>query len=162
MVLFILIVSLGLAGVLAAFNTSVRHSADPMVRKQVLLTAEAMMNEILLRSYQNDPADAANTSATLGCTASTPILCRPNTPSDRANYNDVDDYNGFSQTGIKQVDGVTPVVGLESYTLSVAVDNSAATLGGLTAAGNQIKKITVTVTGGAETITLTAYRANYE
>lgn len=163
LIMFIVIVSVGLAGVLASFNISVRGSADPMIRKQVLLIAEATMNEILLKSYQNDPGDAANTSATLGCTLSTtPVACGVNTPADRANYNDVDDYNGFNQTGIKQIDGVTAVSGLETYRLVVAVDKTTASLGGLTAGASQVKKITVTVTGGSESAVLTAYRTNYE
>lgn len=163
LIVFVVIVSVGLAGVLVAFDTSVRGSADPVIRKQVLLIAEATMNEILLKSYQNDPGDPTNASATLGCTPSTtPVSCRINMPADRANYNDVDDYSGFSQTGIMQIDGVTAVGGLESYTLVVAVDRTTATFGGLTAGAGQVKRITVTVTGGNQSAALTAYRANYE
>ena len=159
LVLFIVVVSVGLTGVLAAFNTVVRRSADPLATKQVLRVAEATMQEVLQKAYQNDPTDAGNASATVGCTPTTTPSCRPNTPADRANYNDVDDYNGYAQTGIMLLDGVTPVSGLTGYTLTIAVDKAGATLGTLTAPN--VKKITVTVANGTQTITLAGYRTNY-
>jgi MSHA pilin protein MshD len=158
-VLFIVVVSAGLAGVLTVYSTSVKNSADPMLRKQVILIAEATMNEIMQKSFQNDPADPTNTSATLGCTPSTaPITCTSNSWASRPNYNDVDDFNNFNQTGIFQIDGATAVNGLGSYTLQVSVAGAA--LGGITAAN--AKQITVTVTGGGQTISLTGFRTNYE
>lgn len=158
-VLFIVVVSVGLAGVLLVFSTSVRGSADPMIRKQVVLIAEATMHEIMQKSFQNDPADSNNSSGTLGCTpTTTPIACTASSWADRPNYNDVDDFNNFDQTGIRQIDGATAVNGLGSYRLQVTVTGTA--LGGITAAN--AKRITVTVTGGGETISLTGFRTNYD
>jgi MSHA pilin protein MshD len=159
-ILFIVIVSVGLAGVLTVFSTGVRSSADPMIRKQAILIAEATMNEIMQKSFQNDPADPANTSATLGCTPNTaPITCAANSWANRPNYNDVDDYNGFNQTGILQIDGSTAVNGLANYTLQINVAGAA--LSGIAAAN--AKRIVVTVTnGGTESVNLTGYRTNYQ
>ncbi len=70
-IVFIVIVSVGLAGVLAAFNTTVRSSGDPMINSQILRLAEATMQEVLQKQYQNDPSDPANGSSTLGGT--TPV-----------------------------------------------------------------------------------------
>jgi MSHA pilin protein MshD len=159
LIVFIVIVSVGLAGVLTAFNTAVKSSADPMITKQVMLVAEATLQEILEKQYQNDPTDASNSSATVGCTPTTTPSCRVNTPVDRANYNDVDDYNGFSQTGITLLDGITPVSGLSAYTLAIVVDKTTASLGGI--AAPDVKSITVMVSGGSQTISLTGYRTNY-
>ena len=36
LIVFIVIVSVGLAGILVTYDTVVRHSADPLVRKQAL------------------------------------------------------------------------------------------------------------------------------
>jgi MSHA pilin protein MshD len=163
-IIFIVIVSIGLLGVLSAFNLGAAKSADPMIASQVLRIAEATMQEVLQKQYQNDATDPDNTSATLGCTVNTTTpKCTANTPAERASYNDVDDYNGFSQTGIKQLDGVTAVTGLESYTVTIGIDKSvAATLGSLTGGvPNQVKRITVTVTNGNQSTTLTGYRSNY-
>lgn len=160
LIMFIVIVSVGLAGVLVAFNFAATKSADPLVQKQVLRVAEGTMQEILEKSYQNDPSDPNNASTTLGCTPFTTPQCLPNTPAQRANYNDVDDYNGFSQTGITQLDGVTPVSGLSGYTVTISVNKTTATLGSLTGS-TQVKQITVVVSRGSVSVTLVGYRTNY-
>lgn len=157
-ILFIVVVSGGLAGLLTVFNTGVTNSADPMVRKQALLIAEGSLNEVLQKSFQNDPADSNNSSSTLGCTPTTTPACTANSWSARPNYNDVDDFNGFAQTGIRQIDGSTAVNGLASYSVSISVTPSA--LGAISAAN--AKKITVTVSGGGQTVSLSGYRTNYE
>lgn len=157
LIMFIVIVSVGVAGILSVLNLTVARSADPMVRKQVLAVAEAMMDEILAKDFQNDPADPGNSSATLGCTPTTTPRCSVNTPADRRNYNDVDDFNGWNQTGVYQQDGtLAPVLG--TYTVSVTVAAAAAAPMNAVAA----KQVTVTVTGGSETISLVGYRTNYE
>jgi MSHA pilin protein MshD len=153
LLMFIIVVSVALAGVLTIFNVVTRGSADPMLRKQALSVAEAMLDEILGKDFQNDPADPGNVSATLGCTPATTPPCRQNTPADRPNYNDVDDFNGWSQTGVHQPDG-TPAPVLGSYTVSVAVAP-------LNLSGVAGKQVTVTVGGGGENIVLTGFRASY-
>lgn len=153
LIFFIVIVSVALAGVLSVLNLTVSKSADPMVRKQALTVASAMLEEVLAKDYQNDPADPGNTSATLGCTVNTTPRCAPNTVLERQNYNDVDDYKGWNQTGVYELDGsLSPVLG--NYTVAVSVA-AAAAWSGVTA-----KQITVTVSGGGETISLTGYRTN--
>lgn len=159
LIIFIVVVSIGVAGVLIAFNTAVKSSADPMLNKQALRLAESTMQEVLQKSYQNDALDAANTSATLGCTPSTTPSCRSNNPTDRPNYNDVDDYSGYSQTGVTTMDGAVTVTNLASYSVSIVVDKVSATLGAI--AAPDVKKITVTVSGQGQTLSLTAYRSNY-
>ena len=154
LIIFIVIVSVGVVGILSVLNLTVGKSADPMLRKQALAVAEAMMDEILAKSYQNDPADPNNSSSTLGCTPTTTPSCRVNTVADRPNYNDVDDFNGWNQTGVYQLDGtLAPILG--AYTVAVGV--STTTLNGVAA-----KQVTVTVSGGTETISLVGYRTNYE
>lgn len=151
--MFIVVVGVGLAGVLSVMNATVRSSADPVIRKQALAVAEAMLDEVLSKDFQNDPADPANGSAILGCTPTTAPLCRPNTVADRPHYNDVDDFNGWNQTGVVQEDGnAAPILG----TYSVRVDVVALNLNGV--AG---KQVTVTVVGGNETIALAGFRASF-
>lgn len=153
LIMFIIVVGVGLAGVLTVLDVTGRSSADPVIRKQALAVAEAMLDEILSKSYQNDAADANNSSATLGCTPTTVPRCQTNTVTDRQNYNDVDDYNGWNQVGVFQLDG-TPVPGLGNYTVSVGVV-------ALNLSGVAGKQINVTVVGGAETIALAGFRANF-
>jgi len=135
MVVAIVIIGVGLAGVLSAFNTTVKSSADPLVHKQMLSIAEEMMEEILLKPY----AAAAGTIS--GC--------------NRAAADDVSDYAGYSQS-VCDIDG-TAVAGLSTYTVTVAVD-PAASLGTL-AVG--VKKVTVTVARGSESLSLVGWRTDY-
>ena len=151
LIVFIVIVSVALAGLLSVFNIGAKASADPMIRKQALTAAEGMLEEVLSKNYENDAADPGNTDATLGCTLNTTAPpCRPNTVLDRANYNDIDDYQNWDQ-GVIQLDG-NPAPILGTYRVRVTVAASA--LGGL--AG---KQVTVSVSGGGETIVVSGFRA---
>lgn len=154
LIIYIVVVLVGLAGVLTVFNTTVRGSADPVVRKQALALAEAMLEEVLAKDYQN-AAGGNNVATSLeGCTPSTTPKCSPNTPTERANYNDVDDYNGWNQAGNSQAVGTAPAA-LAGYAVTVAVGAPAA-VNGVT-----LKAVTVTVTNGAETVTLQGWRGNF-
>jgi Tfp pilus assembly protein PilV len=51
LIVFIVIVSVGLAGVMSSLNMSVKHSADPLQPKQALAIAESLLEEILLKDY---------------------------------------------------------------------------------------------------------------
>jgi len=135
LIIFIVVVSAGLAGILSVMNTTVKSSADPMVRKQTVAIVESLLEEILLKEYTN-PAGGY-------------------TGSDRAQFDDVSDYAGYSSTGIVDMVGAA-VPGLSAYNVSsVSVGNST-DLTGVTA-----KKVTVSVTGPGGPISLSGYRANY-
>lgn len=138
LIVFIVVVSVGLAGVLTVFSVTVRNSADPLLVKQALAVADAMMEEILLKDF-SDPGGPAETS--------------------RQDWDNVDDYHGYATTNIfSMFDLVTPV--LAGYDLNVTVAAPSGPIGGVAAA--DIRQITVTVTHGAETYALTGYRFNYD
>lgn len=103
MVIAIVIIGVGLAGVLLAFSTNVKSSADPMIRKQMLSIAEGMLEEIQLKPY------TTSSGAISGC--------------NRENADDVSDYAGYSQP-VCRLDG-TPMTALAGYTVSVSIDASA-------------------------------------
>ena len=72
LIMFIVIVSVGIAGILLALTKSIRTSADPVVRKQALAIAESLLEEIELMSFTycdpddyNDPTLAPSSPA--GC-----------------------------------------------------------------------------------------------
>ena len=137
LIIFIVVVSAGLAGILSVMNMVVKSSADPMVRKQSIAIAESMLEEILLKDYA-DP--------TGGYTGTT-----------RAQFDDVSDYAGYTtSTGIVDATGAA-VAGLASYNIAPAVTVAASTdLTGVAAF-----KVTVSVTGPIGTISLSGYRSNY-
>lgn len=135
LVIAIVVITVGLTGVLAAFNQSVRQSADPLIMKQALLIAEGMMNEILGKDF--------------------PVQTNS---SGRSNYNDVTDYHGYQQIGIVDNEG-TVIDGLRAYTVTVSV--AAASLSQITLQSGDAKQITVTVTCGNQSISLVAFRTRY-
>jgi MSHA pilin protein MshD len=132
LVIFMIVVSIGVVGILSVMNTVVKSSADPMVRKQAAALADSILEEILLKPYQ-DPDGLPNI-----------------VESGRDTYDDVDDYNGLNQTTFTDL----PTT-LSAYVIGIVVAAPAA-VNGIT-----MKKIVVTVTGGSEVISMTGYRANY-
>ncbi|OQW86357.1 MAG: hypothetical protein BWK72_17875 [Rhodoferax ferrireducens] len=135
LIIFIVVVSAGLAGILSVMNTTVASSADPMVRKQTVAIAEALLEEILLKDYVNPSGGYSGTN--------------------RTQFDDVSDYDGYTSTGIVDMVG-TVIPGLSAYSITdVSVDIST-DLTGVTA-----KRISVTVTGPGGDISLSGYRANY-
>ena len=131
LLIFIVVVSAGLAGILSVMNTVVKSSADPMVRKQAMALADSILEEIVQKEYE-DPDGLPNV-----------------VESGRDTYDDVDDFSGKT----KAVFTDWPA-SLASY--DVAIDVTLTALGGVAA-----KKVTVTVTGGSNAITMTGYRTKY-
>ncbi len=144
LVMFIVIVSVGIVGILSVMDTVTRSSADPMVRKQAYAIAESMLEEIGLKDFVN-PADGFTGAST---------------QANRPLFDDIDDYQSFATTGIFPIDGATAIPGLANYSVAVTVADNAG-LGGIAAAHARL--ITVTVTGPGNTIAvLDGYRAYYD
>jgi MSHA pilin protein MshD len=62
LIMFIVIVSVGIVGILLVMNVTVKSSADPMVRKQALAMAEAILGEILAKDFANPTGGYAETA----------------------------------------------------------------------------------------------------
>jgi MSHA pilin protein MshD len=164
LVMFIVIVGAAIAGVLPVFMQTTASSTDPMIRRQTLAIAESVMDEVMLMPFTFcDPDDDNVETATsgAGCAASAEPMGaeagenRYSTPQ----FDNVNDYNGFSMSGIKDITN-TAVSGLTNYSVSVAV--AAAALGSITAGSGDALRITVTVTGPSNTtIVLDGYRSRY-
>lgn len=136
-IIAIVVLGVGLAGVLLALRTAVQGSGDPVVHRQMQAIAQELLEEIQLKPY----APAANAAAA-GCARDT--------------FNDVSDYQGYASTGICAVDG-TVIPALAGYSLNIAV--AGGTLGGVAAA----KRIVITVTqpAGGHTLQLVGWRTDY-
>lgn len=136
MLLVIVVMGVGLAGVLMAFSTVGRGSADPVLQKQMLAIAEEMMEEVQLRPF----AVAANAA---------PAACARNT------FNDVRDYSGYATINkICTIDG-TPIPALSSYSITISVQP--VTLAGV---ANTLQ-IVISVSQGGQTLSLYGYRTDY-
>lgn len=167
LVMFIAILAVGIAGLLAVLNVTARASADPVAPKQALAIAEALLEEIALMPFTYcDPDDAqaaTATSASIGPTgcAATIEAAGPEAGESRfsasAPFDNVNDYHGYTLSGIRDI-ADTPIAGLENYAVAVAVVPTA--LGSIGAA--DALRITVSVSaGGVSLATLEAYRTRH-
>ena len=179
LIVFIAVVGVAVTGVLMALDTATRGSADPMIQKQALAIAEAVLEEVQLMPFTYcDPDDANAATATkaaldssvtppdVGCVTTVEALGKE-TGEDRYSstspFDNVDDYDTFSMTGMTDING-NAISGLGAYTATVAV----ATQGIASFGGNpaipaaEALRITVTVTGpGNTTVVLDGYRTRY-
>lgn len=143
LIMFIVIISIGVAGILLVMNKVTGHSADTLVRKQALAVAESLLEEIELQGVS-------------GVTPNPGVMANAN----RTNFDNVFNYNGYNTTaGIQNMD-TTAVPGLGSYNVTppVVVAYTTAAWGGIPAGKAVV--ITVSVTGPGGQIDVTGYRAN--
>lgn len=146
-VLFIVIIATALTAVLGTLSLTVGRSSDPLVARQALAVAESLLQEVLSQPYTAGDLDGGANA--IGPEAGETRFSTT-TPFDH-----VDDYHGYSMSGIVKPDGI-PLAGLAGYGASVAVgaqavDNIAAGEGLL---------VTVTVTGpGGYSVALRGFKA---
>ena len=141
LIIFIVVIGAGLSGILLVMDTTVKSSADPMVRKQAMALAESILEEIVLKNYCDPDPGGASAPA-----------CGPhvNKGTNRNIYDNVDDYNGQSNSTFTDLPAE-----LASYGIGIVVADGTATL------GVAAKKITVTITHGSDVVSMVGYRSNY-
>jgi MSHA pilin protein MshD len=150
LVMSMVVISAGVAGVLSIMSLSVAESADPMLRTQAQAVARAYLEEILLRDFSDPDGVEAG--------------------ENRATYDDVDDYHGLAANGCLSVSAACPLLGdcvcdqygvpvasLAGYDVSVSVSPSA-----LNGAAAFRADVTVTHDRVADaTVMMTGYRTSY-
>lgn len=147
LIVFIVILSVALTGILLVMNQVTAHSADPLIHKQAIAAAESLLEEIELQDFVD-----RNDGVTTACPPASAV-----TAANRAtDYHIVDCYNGFTMTGITDLNN-NPI-GLGSYDARVAITAEAL---GSVAAGDAVR-ITVTVTDPqGNNIAIDGYRTKY-
>lgn len=180
LIIFIIVVSVALTGVLTVLNVTVRRSADPMISKQMLSIAEALLEEVQMHAFTYcDPndANAATAASTAGC-ATTQEALGPEGTEARLNaatpFNNVNDY--FVATpGLLIISPIpditntsTAPAGYSARIVIVAENLHTITLVDTTPANMKALRIAVTVcraatcpTIGADSIVLETYRTRY-
>jgi len=156
LIIFIVIISVALTGILLVMNQVTAHSADPIIHKQAIAVAESLLEEIELQDFNPIAAsDVSPCAASGGVTTPNPVDV-----SNRTCYHTVADYHGFNMmAGIKDMTGVA-IPGLESYSANVSIDAALSPLGAI-AAGSAVR-ITVTVTDPQNNdIAIDGYRTAY-
>ena len=146
LIMFIVIVSTALAGILVVMNQTNKGSSDPLIRKQAMAAAYSLLEEVELQDF----------------IAASGVTGTAVTQANRASvYHIVSDYNGFATTGIFSVTdaaAATPV--LTKYNASVAVVPEASVWNGIPVGSVSQINVTVTAPSGGS-ITATGYRTAY-
>ena len=175
LIMFIVIVSVALASIMAVMRITTAGSADPLRRKQALMIAEGLVEEVRSAGFTLcDPSSAdfdTQADPTLcavrenwGQAAPEPVNPRP--------FDNVNDYvaqpnvatNAFNNAAGVLLDVTGQPVGVAGYTATLTV--SPATLGGIGAAGSaantDVLRIRVSVAfGGDAPVVLDTYRTRY-
>ena len=171
LIMFMIIVSVALAGVVSVLNVTVKASADPMIRKNILSIAESLLEEVQLKPFTwCDPDDANAATATsaavsvTGCSTTTEAI-GPEAGESRNSattpFDNVNDYHGLVlPSPIPSVTGTTYAPAGYSASITVTAE-SALGPAGLQAAGTDALRIAVTVTWGSDSLTLHGYRTRY-
>ncbi len=143
LIIFIVVVGAGLAGILQVIQTTVARSADPVVAKQALALADSILGEVVQKGFDKTVVSPLTGVATCSGSGTT-----------RNTYDCVDDYNGKTKTLFSDWPAT-----LSAYDVTIVV-GAAANLGGTTT--TLTKKVTVTVSRGTDvSVTLMGYRSNY-
>lgn len=168
LLVFIVIVSIAVVGILGVISLTTRHSADPLRRKQALMIAESLMEEVQMAQFtQFDPASldsgAAPVPENWGQGALEPGQGRP--------FDNVNDYvsqpgvaqNTFNNGGAQLRNANNDPFVPSDYQATVAI--TPATLNGVGSAGNAadtaVLHIRVTVMFDGDSIVLDGYRTRY-
>src|SRR6267143_579262 len=184
LIVFIVIVGIAVAGVVGALSMATRASADPMIQKQALAIAEALLEEVQLQPFTYcDPDDSNAATATVaalnsgvippdvGCSTTVEssgpeaLNAPPSGPLETRTgmvrpFDNVNDYAGFNTTtGITDLAGVA-IPGLENYTATVDIVTQP--LAPVPGPESLLIKVTVTGPPGTNTtVVLHGYRVRY-
>lgn len=108
LVITIVVLAAGLAGILVVFQETTARSADPQLRAQARAIAEAYMEEILLQSFADPDSGATGNSE----------------EANRADFDDVWDYDAITKQSPPQDRFGNPLTQLDDYRVSVDVDSA--------------------------------------
>ncbi len=167
LIMFIVIVSVALAGILLVMNVTTRGSVDPLIHKQALAIAESLLEEVELMPFtfcDPDDPNAASAVTAADCTGGAggandeSAVIGPEGAASVGGaegryavpqFDNVSDYNGFNMAGGALRDITNTAVGPAGYAATIAVANNGmpAAGGSPAIANNEALLITVTVTG---------------
>lgn len=177
LIVAMVIIAAAVGGVLTTFQVATRGSADPMLQKQALAIAESLLEEVQLMPFTFcDPDDPQASSATsnavgpTGCSSAAMVeIIGPEGGETRyaaaTPFDNVSDYNAFDSVaemppGLKSITNTD--LGLDGYAATIALAQEALGPAGSQVPAPESLRITVTVTGPANTtVTLTGYRTRY-
>jgi MSHA pilin protein MshD len=177
LVMFMVIVGIGLAGIVGVLRFTTAHGADPVRRKQALMIAEGLLEEVELArfSFCDPNADNADSAASTGeCAIPEAFGQLGPEPAGPRPYDNVNDYvpaagqavAAFDVDG-KLADASGNPMNLTGYTARVTITPEALGPAGAAvgapgaSADTDLLRIRVEVSYDDQTLALDGYRARY-
>lgn len=144
LIVFILIISVGVVGILAVMNKTTSRSSDPLVSKQAMAIAESFLEEIQLQNL-------ASSSCIGTLTANAP----------RSGVVSVCDYDGYSASGVRGFTDNALIGGLEKYDIRSVTVTPLTDFGGtaIASAGSAVAITVTVVSPNGEALEVSGYRA---
>lgn len=162
-IIVIVLVGAMMAGMTSLFITNVGNSHRPYLRQKALAVANAFMDEILRKQWnENTPLGGGCVNTLSGSCPTGPgaVAMGVDAGESRATYDDIDDYNAITNQTPPQDSSATNMPGYTGYTVNVSVTQPGAAWNGVPAL--DVRLITVSVTSSSnETIAVSAYRVNF-
>jgi MSHA pilin protein MshD len=185
-IIFIVVLGISLGSIVSLFLQSATSSHYPYDQQRAIAIANTYMDEILrkrwdenvpfgggcvetgsnycnnfcaAKSYPDCGTCLPNPGPPASCIAPPSTAIGPDGLETRANFDDIDDYDGLADATPNDANG-TPVANYAGYSVSVSV-TAATPLPPVPAA--DVKKIVVTVsrTSSTDSYELTAYKVNH-
>ncbi|BDT58860.1 hypothetical protein MasN3_23540 [Massilia varians] len=174
MILFILIVGVALAAIVGVLSLTTKNSADPLRRKQALMIAEGLLEEVQLARFTFcDPgADKAGDDEVMtSAECDVPENWGPETGGARP-FDNINDYVGAPNVATSSFNGVDgkladangEPMNVDGYSATVTVTPES--IGGIpvanpAAADVDVLRIRVEVRYDGESVVLDGYRTRY-
>jgi MSHA pilin protein MshD len=188
LILFMVIVGIALAGIVTVMNMTTRGSVDPVRRKQALMIAEGLLEEVELAKFSYcDPADPDASDDSLVKSSSDchsvpekwgQLSPEPTDATSGRPFDNVNDYvtaqgvatAAFDNPGGVLADANGNALAVSGYTARLTI--TPASLGGIgnepgnppnpaNTADTDVLRITVTVSYDGQSVTLDGYRTRY-
>ncbi|QNA88883.1 type II secretion system protein [Massilia sp. Dwa41.01b] len=178
LIMFMVIIGIALAGIIRVITMTTANSADPLVRKQALMIAEGLLEEVRLAQFTYcDPTSAQADTATSAadCTAGKELWGREAGTSAVRPYDNVNDYvtepntpqASFNFNNVL-TDAAGRAIDVRGYSATVSIIPAAIGAGGIAAANAagaadaDALRIRITVSGpSGDPVVLDGYRARY-
>lgn len=159
-IVVIVLVGAMMAGMTALFMNNVGNSHRPYLRQKALSVANAFMDEIQRKRWNEaSPLGGGCVNTGVSCPGGQAAVAIGTDGAARDSFDDIDDYHGLNQSP-PQDSSATNMPDHSGFTVNVSVVQPAASWNGVPAA--DVRLITVSVTSpGNETISLMAYRVNF-
>ena len=159
-VIVIVMVGAMMAGMAVLFVNNVENSHRPYLRQKALAVANAFMEEIQHKKWdENSPLGGGCVNTGSSCGTGPGAAGMGTEEATRGEYDDIDDYDTITNQSPPQDSAGNPMPDYGGFSVSVSVLQPGA-WNGIPAA--DVKQIEVSVTSpNNETILVSSYRVNY-